>query len=399
MTPIKIVYVIGSLEAGGAERQLLELLKNLDRRRFEASLVLSDCSTAHQANGLVKEVYDLRIPSKSNSRWRLRTAKFSRAVLNLSSYFKRTRPTIVQAILPTSNILAAAAGALWTIPVLIGSRRSLVGAYRTTKCLSIVDRTAARRCDLMLGNSAAVVRELIEVDGLSASTVIRIPNGVDTRKFHPGNREERSRYGWTDEHIVFGIVANFIPYKRHIDFVLAAERISTSNPNARFLMAGEDRRGILESLKAEIRVRRLESLFTIIPGTSEPEHLYPAMDVYISTSDTEGLSNVLLEAGASGLPIVATRVGGNPEIVVDGHNGFLIEPRAPESVAAAATLLAENPRMRSQMGAQSRERVVAEFSIRAMVDAHEELYEHFVLNTSFPMAKRVRATGAWTYDR
>jgi glycosyltransferase involved in cell wall biosynthesis len=102
------------------------------------------------------------------------------------------------------------------------------------------------------------------------------------------------------------------------------------------------------------------------------------MDVYICTSETEGLSNVLLEAGASCLPIVATRVGGNPEIVADGENGFLVETHDPESIALAALQLAENPELRRDMGKRNRERVMAQFSIRAMVRAHEELYERLL---------------------
>jgi glycosyltransferase involved in cell wall biosynthesis len=374
---VKIAYIIGSLAAGGAERQLLELLKGIDRQRFAPSLILFDCATAHRASGLVEDIFDLNISAESNSKWILKGSTFVRAVWDLAGYLKRTRPDIVQAILPASNILAAAAAVFSAVPVFIGCRRSLAGAYRTTRFLSALDRRAAHRCDVMVGNSTAILRELVELDGLSPRRVIRIPNGVDTGKFRPGSRIERQRYGWTEEHIVFGILANFLPYKRHIDFLRAAERIADLNRNARFLMIGQDR-GLLESLKAEIRNRHLEPLVTIIPGTNEPETLYRAMDVYLCTSETEGLSNVLLEAGASGLPIVATRVGGNPEIVLDGYNGLLVEPCLPETVAAAAVQLAGNGLMRRQMGVRSRERVSAEFSIRAMVSAHENLYEKFL---------------------
>jgi glycosyltransferase involved in cell wall biosynthesis len=377
MMPVRIVYIIGTLEAGGAERQLLELLRHTNRRRFKPSLVLFDSATAYRAEGLVEDVFSLNASPGSNSKWTLKSLKTTGAVLRLAGYLKRTHPDIVQAILPTSNILAVAAAALSPVPALIGSRRSLAGAYRTTKLLSVVDRTAAHRCDIMLGNSEAIVRELIELDGIPPHRVIRIPNGVDTERFRSGDRSERQRYGWTEEQIVFGIVANFIPYKRHIDFVLAAERIAREHQNARFLMIGEDRGGLVP-LTDEIRARGLESLITIISGSAEPESLYRMMDVYICTSETEGLSNVLLEAGASGLPIVATRVGGNPEIVSDGYNGLLTPPHDPHSVASAAARLAQNASIRCQMGARSRQRVIAEFSIGAMVRAHEELYERFL---------------------
>ena len=138
-------------------------------------------------------------------------------------------------------------------------------------------------------------------------------------------------------------------------------------------MVGEDR-GILENLRKQIHDTALEQLFTIIPGMHEPERLYPALDVYICTSQTEGLSNVLLEAGACGLPAVATQVGGNPEIISDGHNGFLVPPATPEAVAAKALLLGSNPGLRALMADRARQRAISQFSMAAMVQAHETLY-------------------------
>jgi glycosyltransferase involved in cell wall biosynthesis len=96
--------------------------------------------------------------------------------------------------------------------------------------------------------------------------------------------------------------------------------------------------------------------------------------VYVCSSDTEGLSNVLLEASATALPIIATRVGGNPEIVVDGDNGLLVAARRPDFIVDAALLLAANSRLRKEMGVRGRDRAQKYFSIQAMVKAHEDLY-------------------------
>jgi glycosyltransferase involved in cell wall biosynthesis len=358
--------------------------------------VLFNCAMAYQAAGLVKEVFNLNIPAESNSKWISKTVKFVRAVWRLSNYLRRTKPDLVHAILPASNILTVAAGMLHRIPILIGSRRSLAAAYRTTQLLSAVDRNAARRCNLMLGNSEAIVRELIDLDGVSPCKAVQIPNGVDTGRFRPGTRMDRLRYGWMPEQIVLGMIANFIPYKRHIDFILEAEQIAQLNRQARFVMVGEDR-GILDSLKGELRARGLATLVTVIPGTSEPEKLYHAMDVYVCTSETEGLSNVLLEAGASGLPVVATRVGGNPEIVIDGYNGFLFEPRAVEELVSAAMRLANNPGLRSQMGLANRERMIAQFSVGAMVKTHEELYERALSHNPARLRRQVSGEEAATH--
>src|SRR5438309_1985485 len=100
-------------------------------------------------------------------------------------------------------------------------------------------------------------------------------------------------------------------YWRRLQLALHAFQSSSAAavPHARFIMAGEDR-GLLPAVRKEIAQAGLESRLVLIPGTQEPEKLYPAMDAYICTSETEGFSNVLLEGAASGLPLIATSVGG-----------------------------------------------------------------------------------------
>ena len=377
MSKAKIAYVIGSLSIGGAENQLLELLTHIDRGRFEPSLMLFSAPTLQRAHGLVAEAHHLNIRSSPGARWGVKYSKAAVAVAKLTLWFRRIRPDIVHAILPAAVIFSAPAAQLARVPVLIGSRRSMVDSYRNAKLPSFADRVASRRCDVMLGNSESVTREIVALDGIPEDRVIRIHNGVDITRFRPGNRKERQKYDWKPEHIVFGVVANFGPQKRHIDFVIAAQQIVKSCPQARFVMAGHDY-GLLDSLKAEIRTRGMEALFTVIPGAHEPENLYPALDVYICSSETEGLSNVLLEAAACGIPIVATRVGGNAEIVIENETGLLTDSHNPQALAAAALKLAGDPEMRRAMGRQGCQRIGDKYSIRAMVTAHEALYDRLL---------------------
>jgi L-malate glycosyltransferase len=373
MKRTNLTYVIASLASGGAERQLLELLKHIDRSRYRLSLALFETSTLDKAAGLVDEVFSLEFDSQRKSKSIFRGIKAGAAMLRLARYLQHTKPDIVHAILPPSIILGFPAARLGRVPVLIASRLSMADCYRTDKLLTMADSAATRWCNFAVGNSEAIRRELIEIDGLPPERVGAIYNGVDVERFRPGNLEMRKQYGWNEENVVFGIVANFIPYKRHTDFVRAAALIAQSNPNARFVMAGEDR-GILNTITRQIRDRGLEPLFTVIPGTREPERLYPALDVYVCTSQTEGLSNVLLEAGACALPTIATRVGGNPEIVTDGYNGFLVPPAEPEVIAAKALQLGSDRERRRIMGNRGRQRVATHFSMAAMVRAHEDLY-------------------------
>jgi len=371
---VKISYVIGSLARGGAEGQLLELLAKLDPARWEISLVVFDGLHNDRVPETASQILSLGIASSGYSRSYLKGWGTARAIGRLAGHFRRIRPDIVHAFLPASCIVAAPAARIARVPIVIGSRRALVASYRKNGVVGRVDRLATRMCHFVFGNSAAVTGELIRIDGVPAERAFTIHNGVNTAKFEPGERSLRRVWGWSDEHVVFGIVANFLAYKRHTDFVRAAALIAAELPHARFLMAGEDR-GLLPATRRQIAQAGLEGRFVIIPGTPEPQRLYPAMDVYLCTSETEGFSNVLLEAAASRLPLVATRVGGNVEIVFPGENGFLVPMDNPQEVARAAMILAGDPGLRQRMGERSRELVRQRFSLETMVRQHELLYE------------------------
>jgi len=374
--PVKITYLIGSLAVGGTEGQLLQLLSKLDPRRWQTSLILFDRLHIHRVPSRVNGVLSLEIPS-TPSRLLVKSWRMATAARRLAGYLRRLHPDIVHAFLPAACVLAAPAHKLAGVPLLIGSRRSLVEGYRGSLLVGQADHLATRLCSFMLGNSAAVTEELRTIDGIPPGRAVTIYNGVDTSRFKPGDRSLRQVYGWGEDHVVFGIVANFRPYKRQVDFVRAAALIAAQAQQARFLMVGEDR-GSLHEVQGEIARHRLESRFVIIPGTAHPELLYPAMDVYVCSSSTEGFSNVLLEAAACGLPIIATKTGGNAEVIEEGQTGCLVQVGAPEQLAARALELLRNPTLRLAWGEASRRRVEASFSIDRMVRNHEALYQRLL---------------------
>ena len=372
----KISYVIGSLATGGAERQLLELLSRLDRSRFDASLVLFDSKTASRADGLVSQVFSLGIPATENARPTVhRAAVIAAAFGRLVRHFSRLRPDIVHAILPTACALAGPAAKAARVPIVIGSRRSLPAQYRTDDRLpATVEKFSMRFLDRMLGNSAAVTRTIVADDGYPAGRADTIYNGVDTERFKPSNsRHWRETMGWRPEHVVFGTVANFFHYKRQIDLVVAAAQLRTPFPQARFVLVGQDR-GTMPEVRKRISELKLEDVITCVPGTATPEDVFAAIDVYVCPSETEGFSNVLLEAMASGKPLIATDVGGNTELVRDGSNGFIVPVRSPGSIADAAARFLNDAALVAAAGARSRARVEQDFSVARMVERYHQLY-------------------------
>jgi glycosyltransferase involved in cell wall biosynthesis len=372
---IKVCYLIGTLSTGGAEGQVVELIRGLDRSRFEPSLVLETGGGTERVNGLVPDVKILR-PNRKPIRSMLKRAFHAQLALGrLCSHLSVIRPDILHAFLPGSVIYAGGARILRRVPLMIASRRSLVDCYRSNgRLAATADVIATRSADFVLGNSEAIIQEVVRLDGVPKSRAKVIYNGVDTERFSPSKKPGlRGEFSWSEEHMVFGMIANFIPYKRHLDFVHAATLIHRAVSEARFLLVGEDR-GEMPAVQKAINEAGLAPYTRILPGTKTPELAFAAMDVYICTSETEGFSNVLLEAMATGLPVVATDVGGNAEAVVEGVNGMLAPAHAPELIACAALELANNPDRLRQFSLRSRNRAEQLFSLKKMVQAHENIY-------------------------
>ena len=372
---MKVTYIAGSLRDGGAERQLLELIRHLDRSTFAPSVILMEDAGLERARECVEQCFAMGIPQGGNSRWLRRSLGLAKAVHKTLMQLRAWESDVVHAILPGPSILGGAAARLARVPVVIGSRFSLVSLYRSHGgAVAFADRMAFHMAHLNLGNSAAVIRQMVNPGGCPPQKCHTIYYGVDTQRFRPElPRSWRTQMGWGEQHIVFGIVANFRACKRHTDFVQAAAIVLQQFPNARFVMVGADY-GLREAVTKQISELGLEQKVRIVDSDPHPEKIFSAMDVYVCTSESEGFSNVLLEAMACGKPVIATNVGGNPEAVVDGETGLLVACKSPQAVADAAKKLIQESGIRLVMGMLGRQRVEQHFSLDRMVRMHEQLY-------------------------
>ena len=371
---VRITYIIPNLNRGGAEGQLYELMRRLDRHNFEPDLVLFEDDGGYDTQGVVERVFLLNTPAGGNSNWHLRAFGQIAAIVKLTKHLRRRRSDVVHAFLPAAVILAGCAARLARVPHFIVSRRSMLDHYRKSRILTAADRFPLRFADVVVNNCRAIAEQAALGDRLPEARSLTIYNGVDTVRFNPkSDANARQQLGFAPEHVVFGIVANFRECKRHIDFVHAAARLIDRVPRARFLMVGAHH-ATRDAVNAEIQRLGLGPSFASVVGTCEPEKYYQAIDVYVCTSATEGLSNSIMEAMASGKPVIATRVGGNPELVRHGDTGYLVAPFAPNEVASTAEVLARDPGLRARMGARARHVAETSFSMTAMVERYEELY-------------------------
>ncbi len=198
--------------------------------------------------------------------------------------------------------------------------------------------------------------------------VTQIYNGVDTGVFRPGpGGRVRSELGLPADAFVAGIVGRLDPIKDHPTLFRAFSRLRESVPEARLLVVGDGPER--ERLEREAG----EGVVFLGDRTDVPEVLR-ALDVFVLCSRNEGISNTILEAMATGLPVVATGVGGNPELVMPGRTGTLVPPGDPEALCAALGRYAGAPRLARAHGEAGRARAASGFSVEAMVSAYEGVW-------------------------
>jgi glycosyltransferase involved in cell wall biosynthesis len=154
------------------------------------------------------------------------------------------------------------------------------------------------------------------------------------------------------------------------------DRLARANPNVKWIIVGEGPQR--EAIESEIRKLRLEANFQLLGLRSDVPRLLAAADVLALTSVSEGIPLTIIEAMAAGLPVVATSVGGVPEIVVDQQTGFLVPKGDDEKLAAAILSLAEDPELRGRMGAAGHARAAAMFSDKQMNSTYASLYDQML---------------------
>jgi glycosyltransferase involved in cell wall biosynthesis len=263
------------------------------------------------------------------------------------------------------------------IPIKIMSRRSLSDYQRNWPLVAKLERRLHAKMDAVIGNSRAVVRQLID-EGIPEAKVRLIYNGIDVSPVLPDRNEARQALGLDNDTLVGVVIANLIHYKGHRELVRGLSHVETELPTPwRIFVAGRDH-GIRAELEELAAARGISHRIQFLGEYSDIPRLLAASDFGLLTSREEGFSNVILEGMAAGLAMIVTDVGGNAEAVVHGETGFVVPPRNPKAIGDAILELARNPEQRKRFGAAARKRVEKEFSIDKCVKAHADLYEEML---------------------
>jgi glycosyltransferase involved in cell wall biosynthesis len=273
--------------------------------------------------------------------------------------------TVVHSFDFYTNILALPAARLAGVRTIIGSQRNL-GNLRSPAQQAIHD-LCLRLATHVHVNSEAVRERVLQVRGISRERLTVIPNGVDLGRFSPPT--ERPRH---DTGLVVGALSNLRPEKGLVQLLHAVATVRERWPEVRLVIWGEgSQRHELEGLVASLNLAASVKL----PGSTEfPEVALRDLDVFVLPSLSEACSNGLMEAMATGLPVIATSVGGNPEHVDDEVTGLLVPPGDSTALAKAIARLVEDRAWAARLGQQARAYAQSMLGMDRMVARTEALY-------------------------
>ena len=347
-----ILFAIGSLAIGGAEKQLALLIKHLGQLNYSCHLFVLEPS------GPLKDylkTFPLTVHSGgycSKKRWILKILLLIRAQFRILRLVRNLRPDIIHSYLPLTNFMGSFAGRMVNVPGIITSKRALGTHQDRNRGWRLFDMVSSRFSHWITVNSKAVGEDTIKRDKCNPAKIRLIYNGLDLKEFAAGigsKKESRAALHLDSEKNVIITVANLIPYKGHADLLKAAAIVVGQFSKSIFLLVGEDR-GIQKSLEQEARKLGIDGHIIFLGQRKDIPNLMAASDISVLPSHEEGFSNVILESMAAGLPVVATRVGGNPEAVLDGETGWLVAPANPKELAFKIMDLLQDPAKAERWG-------------------------------------------------
>lgn len=370
--PVRVIHVIDDLGLGGAQRQLVELVKALPRDRYDLHVVsLSTTKTDYARTLQAAGVCLTQIPQ--SGKWD------GRCFSMLSKLIKTGKPSIVHTWLFTADLYGRMAAWVAHVPVIISAVRS-VEPDKPAHYV-VVDRVLRNITSAFTVNARAIGEVLTAREHVPIGKIHTIYNGLDLRALDPSrvNGAIRRAIGVGADVPLVGIVGRLAPVKDHATFLRAAAHVHRDAPQARFLIVGNGPlRGALEQLSQSLG---LSGVVRFLDSQADVAEVFAALDLAVVSSRYEGCSNVILEAMAMGKPVIATAVGGNPELVTPGRTGLLVPVGDADRLAEAIlTLVRDRPSARA-MGQAGRQRIEAEFTLERMMRQTEQLYRQLMAGT------------------
>ena len=361
--PIPVAFCITELDRGGAERALSQLVLGLNRDEWSPRVFClgprGHFADVIEAGGVTVECFDAS-----------GVMSLPRVLLRLTLALRRFRPSVLQTFLFHANIVGRVAGRLARVPRIVSGIRV---AERRSRWYGRIDRWTNWLVDHNVCVSQGVVDFAANETGLSRRKLSVIPNGVEYEAFASATPADLTQFGVPKDSPVC-ITVGRLEQQKGIDVLLdAAARVKVDHPDCHFLIVGDGRdRAALQARAVELGL----AATTHFTGLrADVPNLLAAATLFVLPSRWEGMANALLEAMASGLPVVATAVEGSSELVRSGKTGLLVPAGTSVELATAIGGVLAAPCHSREMALAAQSTVKSVYTTDAAVRAYCHLYE------------------------
>jgi len=353
----KILYITSTGKIYGAEAQLLELCKRLDKKRYDIALCTfkDEGTLLEEAQKLGIKTYSLKIKKKTDIY----------KLIKLYMIIRKFKPDIIQSFLFFDNIVCRIIGKIASPKTLIISGQRNVETYRSI-LRNLLDKITIKLTDLVISNTKAGKDILVRNNYLIPKKIKIIYNGKDIRIF-----TSKSEKDINAKKLKLGYIGSLTEQKGIIYLLRALSYIKQDYIT---YIIGEG--SLFSKLKHYAKKQNINVQFLgykkdIIPYLN-------SFDILILPSLWEGMPNVIMEAMACSKPVIATDVGGSPELVINNKTGILVPPKNPKALADAILRLANNKKLREDMGKEGRKRIKQHFSLQKMIKEFDDTYQRLL---------------------
>lgn len=361
----RVLYTVNRMDVGGSQTHLAQVLRLLDRERFEPILccLTGEGALLDVARATGATVFD-------GGLGRLKSPRALAALARLGRFMHRERIDVVHNYLLRANVVGGLAGRAARVPVVLASKR---GCHERHGLEMVGARLSNRLADCVTANSEAVRAFVHGHEGCPLEKMVVIPSGIDTERFAPlPAGDHKTRLGVPAEAVVVGSVTRLRVRKGVEEFLRAMARICAARPEVHVVIAGDVE--LDDELRALVDGAGLGDRLHLLGRRRDVPEVLAAFDVFVLSSHGEGMSNAILEAMAMERPVVATGVGGTVEVVGEGATGHLVPARDAEALARGICRVLDDRERGRAMGVRGRQVVVDRFSANAMVRQMEALY-------------------------
>jgi glycosyltransferase involved in cell wall biosynthesis len=380
---LKVLLVTDEMEVGGTQRQIVAIAGGLDRRHFDVTVLYF-----RNRSFLVDELEAVGVPVVFMSKSMRIDPRF---LTRLREFLVEQRFDVMHCFSFTGELWGAVARLLMRScerPALVTSIRGKYEWYSRSNWL--LKRLATWQSDAVVANSHAGAEYAADRMRLTAERITVIYNGVPLPAPQPSERSrKRAELGLAPDRFVALFVGRLVDHKDLPTLLRAARQLAREGADFRLLIVGDGPlRGAVEQ---QVAAHGLEERVTLLGECSDVGRLMAACDVLVLPSVREGLPNVVLEAMAAGLPVIASRAGGNVELINDGVDGLLFDVGDERQLASTIARLAADAALRGRLVQAARLKAGTRFSVPAMVDRLAHLYRRVAKARAEPVAKEAAA--------